>query len=248
MSTIGIVVIHLGRCGSTVLAELLGQHSQITWHGEIFEPMIKEVTEREGRDCRLEGDPVKLAVEKIEAADTRFSGLEVKPFHFDAFGISSVAFIDGMRQAGVDRFVVLDRRNRLRKVVSSRIAARSGIWHVKANRVRRGRPIALPVEEILIDRRKAPLKQLLERYDREFAEVRRLVAPDYLDLVYETDVQKDPKVAYRRLLGYLGLEEEPVEVTLGRTTTAPLKGLLKNYDEVAAHLAGSGFEWMLSEE
>lgn len=244
---VGVVVIHLGRCGSTVLAGLLDQHSQIAWRGEIFEPRIRRAAARHGDGFVIRRDPIKLALRAINSRRTAYSGIEVKPFHFEAFGISLAEFIEGMREAGVNRFVVLDRRNRLRKIVSSRVAARSGVWHVKAGAAHTMQRIRLPVEELRMDRRREPLKRLLEIYDAEFAEARRLLSPDYLDLLYETDILEDPTRGYHRVVDFLGLAKEPVEIKLGRTNTSPLTEVLENYDEVAAHLAGTGYEWMLSE-
>jgi len=244
-----IILIHLGRCGSTVLASLLNQHSRITWYGEIFEPMLRQARKRHGDFFRLKGDPVALACRVLDAAETEYAGIEVKPFHFTAFNITPAAFMRGMRQAGPHRFIVLDRRNRLRKIVSSRIAFNTGVWHVPLASRSNGQrlKLKLAIEDLRLDLKGGTLTDILQQYDSEFTEIRRLLTPDYLDLLYEEHVQDDPMSAYRKVIRYLGLPEDPVMVKLGRTTPNPLSEVLENYREVADHLKGTRYAWMPDE-
>ena len=62
------VMFHTGRCGSTVLAKMLNQHSDIYWAGEIFERMperyqeiasrrdaVELIMDERRRECRRRG-------------------------------------------------------------------------------------------------------------------------------------------------------------------------------------------------
>ena len=66
-----------------------------------------------------------------------------------------------------------------------------------------------------------------------------------LHLTYEDDVKGDPKVAYSNICDFIGVEEEPAEVTLKKSNPYPLNRILVNYDEVARQLKDSPYEWML---
>lgn len=243
--TIGIAVMHLGRCGSTVLGNLLGQHSRITWRGEILEPLFQAARKQHGDHFFMQGDPAELAAKVLENCASDYAGVEFKPFHLAIFRVAPSDFISRLRSAGFRHFIVLDRRNRLRKIVSSRLAANSGVWHVPINTVRDSQAIMLDVECLSLDRKVGSLADVLGMYDAEFDELRRLLSPGYLDLVYEDDIEADPQVAYRKVIDFLGLAAEPVATKLGRTTTAPLRGVIENFDTVERHLEGTRYAWML---
>lgn len=241
----GVTVIHLGRCGSTVLGDLLDQHSQISWRGEILEPLMQAARKRQGIDYVLNNDPVNLAREALASCQTPYGGLEFKPFHISACRMSQGTFISRMREAGFQKFIVLDRRNRLRKIVSSRWAFNSGVWHIPAQAKSETRRLTLNVESLHMDRFTGTLVQFLEMYDAQFRELRELLSPDYLDLVYEDHIEADPTVAYTRVIQFLGLPLEHVTANLGRTASGSLRTELENFDAVAQHLAGTRYAWML---
>ena len=89
------------------------------------------------------------------------------------------------------------------------------------------------------------LIEILEMYETQFKELRKLVSPNHLDLIYEDHIETDPEVGYRKVLTYFGLPYESITVNLGRTSSGSLHTDLENYDEVAEHLAGTQFAWML---
>lgn len=241
----GVVIIHLGRCGSTVLGNLLNQHSQITWRGEILEPIFQAARKQLGDHYVLNGDPVRLALQAVDNCPTEYCGVEFKPYHLAVYQTPLASFVADMREAGFRHFVVLDRRNRLRKIVSSRLAATTGVWHVPPTAVRDGQVIDIDVDHFSLDRKAGTLAEVLKMYDAEFEELRRLLSPGYLDLIYEDHIEGDPTIAYQEVVNYLGLTADPVEIKLGRTTAAPLREVVANFESVARHLTGTRYAWML---
>ena len=161
-------------------------------NGEVVEPYLRKARQLHGDAFFLTGDPVILGRRKLESCTTDFCGVEFKPFHLTAFRTTSASFIPAMRESGFQHFIVLDRRNRLRKIVSSRLAARTGVWHVPAGTLRNGDRIAIDVDDFQLDRKHGTLVEVLKMYDAEFDELRRLLAPDYLDLVYREIVRLFP--------------------------------------------------------
>jgi hypothetical protein len=75
-----------------------------------------------------------------------------------------------------------------------------------------------------------------------------LADKDVLQLTYEDDILKDPRIAYRRVCGYLGLEPCPAFVRHARSNPFRLDEIIENYDEVKQALSGTEFEWMLEDK
>lgn len=228
---------HVGRSGSRVLASLLDQHPRIFWDGEIYEPSHR--LWRPGRD------PLRILDRRRRRAGCRYYGCELKFFHARLVGMPLPALVDALFARGFDHFIVLRRRNTLRKVVSS-----VRLHSEKRSHRRKGeaelKRITLDVDDVRIDRDRKPLLAYLEDYERQFEALDRLLeGRDVLRLTYEEDVADDPTRAYRRCCGFLGLSPRPVEVAYGRTNPFPLSDIVVNLDEVEDALRGTPYEWMV---
>ena len=56
-------------------------------------------------------------------------GFEAKFFHLDIFELELADFLQRLDTLGFERFIVLERKNTLLKVISSLIAHKTGPWH-----------------------------------------------------------------------------------------------------------------------
>lgn len=246
-----VVVFHIGRSGSTVLGDLLSQHSAIFWDGEIYPALFggwekqHDSTDHSGTDV----DPTEYLRARMPRAGGRFYLFEVKPFHLDFFGISLPEYIQSLRHNGTTHFVVLERCNRLRKIVSSVIAREKvGSYHLSPGSEASLQLIELNVDHVRVDRDVRPLLAYLRSYDVSFRELDELLERDeLLHLTYEEDIMRDPLVGYRRVLDFLGLDYQGVSVSYGRTNPFELAQMIENFDEVESVLQGTRFEWMLYE-
>ena len=63
-----------------------------------------------------------------------------------------------------------------------------------------------------------------------------MAGPEALQLVYEDDVEADPRVAYEKIIEYLGLPMDSPEVPLRRTNPGSLDDSIVNADEVRERL------------
>lgn len=245
-----IAMIHIGRSGSTVLAELLGQHPLITWDGEIYQRVFRE---REREDGSLppitDVDPVEYLLERSEAASGRYYGFEVKFFHVRVFGADLGAYLDELDGRLRDlRFVVLERRNTLRVVVSTLAARQTGVWHVRGDTRPPRTPVRVDVDAVFVNREPRPLVELLAEFSSDFSALGRLLERrPSLHLTYEEDVAEDPRRAYARICEHLGLAPHPATTTLARTNPHPLRELIENFAEVEHALGGTEFAWMLED-
>lgn len=247
-----VAMFHIGRSGSTVLGGLLAQHPGIFWDREIYEREFREWQTRHGRfkvgDPQPALDPIRHLQQRVSRGGRRWYGFEVKFFHLEHAQLPLATYVTQLREVGVTRFLVLRRKNYLRKIVSSMIASTTRQWHVGRGGEARKATITIDPARVPIDRNDRSLLQLLESYERGFRGLQALLRPgEVLHLTYEDDVQTDPAQAYAKSVAFLGLEPRPVKTQLGRTNPYPLRQLVENFDDVERALAGTPFEWMTRE-
>jgi hypothetical protein len=262
-----VLMTHCGRCGSRVLTDLLKQCPAVHWAGEIYERVFRQ-WERDGGTvlCRHRefvpwsmpggitdqatmppADPTEPLVAALQEANSQIFGFEVKPFHWRLFGLDAKAFLEVMYPIGFDRQVVLWRKNTLRKIVSSLLARRTGIYHLQRGQGQELLQVEVPVESLLLDRDEGSLLDFLQGFDTDLGLLSDLLSEqDSLMLTYEEDVEQDPRSGLLKLCDFLRIEAPPrLEVRYARTTPHPLRQVIGNFDEVAVALAGTRFEWML---
>ncbi len=245
-----IVMFHIGRCGSTVLSSLLRQHKNIFWASEYYVQVFRD-WERANGGQEIKGEMPDDAINMLKLsmghAMHRSYGFEIKPFHFQLIGYSMETFVDKLEKLGFTHYIILDRKNRLRKIVSSALAHADRVkYHQGKEAGAKLRQVHLNVENIKIDYDSKPLLKFLSDYDREFASLAKLLEPkNYLSLTYEEDVQEDPRLGYRKICEYTGLRSKDISAQLSRTNPFPVKDMIENFEEVEELLKGTDYEWML---
>lgn len=239
-------MLHVGRSGSGVVGKLLHQNPAVFWDGEVLK--------REGRGQELRAadgatrDAIARMGEKLREANRPVYGFELKPFHVEELGRELGAFVDGLRSCAFSRFIVLERENLLRKVVSSRVAHETAQWHLAAGAEPRLHRIVLDVDEVRIDNTRLSLLATLEKLSGLFPTLAALLVDDpVLRLTYEDDVRQDPRAAYARICDFLGVEHVAVDVPYVRTNPFPLPDVVRNFEDVRRVLVGTPFEWMLDD-
>lgn len=226
---------------------MLGDRTDAVWDGELFEPR------RRSKVPELEAglSPHEVIRTRRGSNEDKAYAFAVKylwSHHLAVLGVDLPGLLELLEAGGVDHFVVIRRRNYLRRVVSGAVGRARGTYHQRISdgpseltRVRLdldgvpfgpGRPLFDVFEE-------------LARGERELGSI--LEGRRQLWLTYEDDIEDDPLVAYRRLCSFLGLPPQDVNVRLTRTTPFPLVDVLDNYDEVAAALATTPHAWMLED-
>lgn len=245
-----VVMIHVGRSGSTVVGDLLGQHPRIGWDGEIYQRIFAEVERPDGSlPGIIEFDPIRFAVDAARHHPGAYYGFETKFFHMRWLGMDLPQYLGCIREEMRDlHVVVLERRNLLRMVVSTLNARATQVWHRRDAGPARAHPVTVDVDAVFVNRVAQPLVELLDELHADFAELGRLlVGRPHLWLTYEDDVAADPRRAYDRICSHIGLPAVPAHVRLVRTSPFPLPELILNYQDVAEALKGTAHEWMLEE-
>jgi hypothetical protein len=250
MRPANILMIHIGRCGSTVVGELLDHHPRMHWVFELYSGVFLE-WQRLNNGVETQGelpeDALKILRDSMQGALHRMYGVEMKPFHFQLIGFAMGEFITHLDSLGFTHYIILDRRNRLRKVISSVVAHQpDGSYHITTPRKPSLRPVHLNVDKIEIDFDSKPLLEFLRDYDLQFNSVRELLGDrPTLELTYEDDIENDPLKAYHRICEFVGLEPVKAPVKLSRTNPFPISQLIENFEELSNLLSGTPYEWML---
>src|SRR5690606_4673726 len=127
--------------------------------------------------------------------------------------------VPALERLGFTRFIVLDRRNTLRKVVSSLVALQRGSTRLPAGAPAPRVRVRVPVDAVPIDSTCKPLVELLCGYRDGVARIEALLAGRRtLRLRYEDDLARDPLAGYRTTCAFLGVPAGRAVVRHGRTT------------------------------
>ncbi len=250
----GTVMFHIGRSGSSVVADLVRRHPFVFWDGEVYQRHLNSLGlfEEGFHDARVPVSPVPEITSLAKRAGPLIYGFEVKFFHLDIFGIDLDEYVAGLGEAGIRKVIVLERKNYLAKIVSSVRAHGDGVYH-QTNRTpeptpdRHDTPVSLG-GEVDIDYSTGSLLDYLESYERSFQELRRalrVAGLQVLELTFEDHVRADPVDAYRRICSHLGIPPLPLRPRLQRIGASSLDESITDYAEVREKLKSTPYEWML---
>lgn len=238
-----VALFHIGRCGSTVLTELLEQHPKMYWDGETYGRVLDELKSA-GQDRATSGfDPAAYIGERMQRSGKRWFGYDLKFFHVTDFGVSVEDYVQQVLALGVSHLIVLQRRNYLRKVVSTRLGQERGWYHTREGFSSDARRISFSDQNI------QAMVQRFQLWDREYAALNSF-AGDYPVLLinYEDHIQHDPLLGYKMATDFLGLEPFSAQITLRRINPEPLTELIENFDDIKTVLKDTDYAWMVESD
>jgi len=236
-----VMMLHMGRSGSKVLGNLLERQRGLHWDWEIYPH-----AERRGR----QGELIEYLRARMYLGAGGWYASETTFGQLDMAGVALGDFVDALPGLGFNRYIVLERRNHLRVLVSYLVARRFAVWHYRNREAPRLTRLHIDCERLVVGAAPpASLVDYMHKFRGRFQLLReRLPAAQRLDLNYEDDIEADPRRAYERVCRFLALQPLEIDVRLSRTTPFALEQLVDNLDEVRAALAGTEFEWMAWEE
>ena len=248
-----VAMFHIGRSGSTVMDDMLSQHPYIYWDGEVYEKVFKSL-ERSGKTVQVGYqspaiDPVNNTLRKrMRRSGKDFYGFEVKFFHLRLLGISLPDYIENLCSLGFSRFIVLKRKNYLKKIVSSLISHKTKQFYMWDTGEVALHQIDLDINNIEIDRDAKPLLEFLQDYDERFVSLDKILeSRATLKLTYEDDVLPDPRLGYEKICNFLNIVPKEPKVRLVKMNPYKLNELIGNFEDVKRALHETPFAWMLRE-
>ena len=245
----GLAIFHIGRCGSTVLTDLLDQHPRVYWDGETYVRVFQALKAKGQLPYRESGfDPVAYIGGRLTRSGSRWFGYDLKFYHLEDLATPLPDYVRGVADLGVEQIISLQRRNYLRKVVSTLAARQRGTYHLRGGSSNDLVRVNVEVEDLAIETSRRPLLAHMDHWDAAYAALRECTRPSrLLELTFEEDIERDPMLGYRKVCEFLDLAPAPVDLRLGRSNPFPLRSMIANYDEVRAHLRGTDREWMLDD-
>jgi len=240
-----IMMLHMGRTGSTVLADLLSQHYSIHWDGEVFIENKKYLS-------FFNKDPIRFLKYKMSQFSSLYYGFEVKGFVFqDLERNVRLALDDFLREIEKLKFkhyIFLVRKNYLRQYISVLQVRACGNLRT-SNKQTKPNKIKINLNPVFNNNVKLTLVEYFNRLDQSFLEISNLIGKRHvLKLVYEEDIQQDPLLAYGKICDFLHLDDENPTLNFKRTNPFKIKDMVENYDELYSALINTQYKWMLEEE
>lgn len=244
-----VAMFHTGRCGSTVLGSLLNQHPEISWAGEVFEGLHKRYKKYRWR----KENPLKILEMKMYSRKCNYFGFETKSLreqHLrpEWIDMSLADYISALSRLGFKQFIILTRRNYLKRVMSATVGFKTGIWHQKKNKKADQIKVNIDINNFRTGNTSKHLLQHFHDLDQHYFELNTILKENnLLNLTYENDIQDHPLVAYNKICDFLGVESFPVEIKYNKTNPFKMFEIIENFDELKSVLKNSKYEWMLVE-
>lgn len=242
-----IAMFHAGRCGSSVLADMIGQHSDVHWASEVFENMLPcfyNMSDQNRAKARITAS--------IHPPTKAFYGFETKylpeqHFRKELANHSPQSYIKLLKQLGFEYYILLYRENHLRRAVSTAIGAKTNQWS-SVDRRQQKTTVRLDPEKFVSYGETITLKKFFESIEMRHREVKQAIGDmPLLELSYENDVYADPTIGYKRICDFIGTEAIPsTQVRLQKQNPTAISDLVENYEELSSYLSGTRYEWMLT--
>jgi LPS sulfotransferase NodH len=237
---------HFGRCGSTLLGNLLNARAEIDWQGELLHPFHEKEVSVSGVN-----DPLELITKPLQQSKQPVFGFEAKFQHLDDNGLNLPLgiFVDTLISNGFEKFIVLKRQNYLRQAISVARGQASGLWHQK-----RGQPkpasdaVRLDVDAVSLGGKNREITKTFQVLDDTYTLAtncftERIV--DVLNLEYERDLENEPQVGFDKACLYLGLKSQPGHISVEKLGGQPLEEMVLNLAEIKERLQSTPWQWML---
>jgi hypothetical protein len=230
---------HTGRCGSTVLADLIKKDGRIDWGSEILEGVsINPPLQALNNDEIAKHLVYRIINKRQKIAATRPFGFEMKLWHYKRLNLEIPDVLNILDKIGFNKHIILERRNYLRVGVSAKVAKASGQTHLMQGQKIRPTKIEFNVSD---DR----LQKGIELHEKFYRDLKKILPSGFLYICYEDDIESNPYAGYTKVLEYLGYDPKPISTQFMKTNPKKLSEIIENYDEVNNYLAKTPYHWMI---
>ena len=243
-----ICCLHFGRCGSTLLGNMLASHPNLSWAGELFH----EHHERTDRNQSL--NPYQLLQEQTAKCEKRCFGFETKFQHLDSNGLAVELsiYLRRLTSLGFNKYILLKRNNYLRQALSVAKGQLSGRWHAQSlTEVQTLEPFFFDVSSVSLGGANRTLLKCFEfldsTYENSFDTFVDL-GLNFIEVNYEHHLEVSPTAGFKRVIDFLELVYSRPTISTRRLDSRSVREMITNFDDVQHCLKGSKYEWMCSSE
>jgi LPS sulfotransferase NodH len=227
-------IICRARTGSNLLVWLLDSHSKIRPLTEPFGPYdlrktwIQNQILDHGLIAYLEHQLQPKANEAAVGFKVLYDQLEASYGH--QWGLQDLPeVLTFLRQRQDFKIIHLKRRNKLKSLVSSKIAEINQTY-ILFNRRKRDNNIQIELTPAECEAELNQTAACEQRYDHFFAH------HDVLEVFYE-ELTTNTAAESKRILDFLGLEYRPLKAMTIKQNVRPLSQIIKNYEALKQHFA-----------
>ena len=129
-------MIHNGRCGSTVVGDLLAQNPNMHWASELYEPIIAKWKEENQQEFaylakeQIVKNPMEVLKNSMNESANSYYGVAIKPLQLVLIGFLTANFLSQSFLLNFTYFILIRRKNHLRMIVSDAVARKKNTWHI----------------------------------------------------------------------------------------------------------------------
>jgi len=244
-------MLHFGRCGSTVVGNLLRQHPKIAWDAEILQRRKQNLLP----ECAITKNPKRLIRLRSLRASRPVFGFELKPLPFmhlssAQLNMSLPQFLTYLQELKITHLIFLSRKHFLRQLVSATVA-------IDKNRYEALPGTEVPLNQIKINCENTlmggkQIRQLFDCYDSIFETIREFGCSQnemhFLELEYQRDILGSPFKAFHKICDFLQLAPSRVVLKHAKVNTASITDSVCNLQEVRDALKDTQYEWMTTQD
>ena len=251
----GIITWHQGRCGSSVLGNLLNQHQNIQSANEIFS---RYMPRRRGNAPIPNIEDV--LTNHIEHTQKPILNIEIKYLRSQNISLYQKNEIEywfsKTSEFGFNKHILIHRRNGLRRILSHLMAQRTGIYVQKEEKLstteRAFNMNCLNIQEGTESR---GLLEWLDHYEESYLEMRQALRKwcraqkiqEPLEIIFEESIESNPIIAYKAVCDWLVEKQENPQLYFKRINPEPFSQLIKNWNEIKKLVEASKHAWMVNE-
>lgn len=236
-------ILAAGRTGSTRLRRLLDSHPLARSHGEVFGGNLSTLAEPGSESHRIlveerGADPAGFAMRRVFAAGGESAvGFKIL---YHQLAECWPGLLDALAADDDIRVIHLVRRNGVKRFLSEYFVGTVSRKNFFLTNEEVPPPPRMEIPPAVLLANLDAIEAESERMRRHFHD------HPFHEVAFE-DSLDDNGPAMRCVLDFLGLPEAHMSVDIKKILPDNAKSLIANFDEVAAALEGSRFEWMLYE-
>jgi len=246
-----VIMLHIGRCGSTVLANMLAQNPNVLWDGKT----ARKAHELYGNSIRSL-DVADWFRKQFSISGSRYYGFEFKMLrdqYVTIFDKTVPEVMEICKSVGVTHFILLYRGNTLNQAISHYSGLNNRVWHVSQDSGEQGSNKSFRIDFDHVTTGSGvglPLLDYLCDIENTKEEVRAILQDqNLLELEYESDIlENGPMIAYKKICVFLDIPTSDVSIKNKKVLALPPSRAVENYGDAVRTLTGTDFEWMLDRD
>ena len=246
-----IILLHAGRCGSTVLSSHFEADPRLFWEGEAIQFYYRR-NQKKGTRFAFDDNPLGFLLDLAKKSPKLYHGVEVKSLENMDFSLENMPkTYDEFKDWALSnnyKLILLYRDNILRQVLSALIAFQFDLWHKdrKNKKDVLNKKISINLNKVFENHEYSLIQYLDLFYSfNEFCKSQN--DQNILVLNFEKDILQESFMGYAKSMSFLGLDKLQSSTSHKRVNPEKISELVENYDELKNYLKNTKYASLLIE-